>query len=259
MPKTDLFLEKPLMNGAGTLGFSPDTNEFPFINHFGAFVTNPISWTARTPAKGTRYIPFSGGFLLHTGYPNPGINTVVRVHARRWARSPLPVIAHILAQDAHTVARMVQKLEDLEGLIAVEIGLPPGIDPTLVYELTLAATGELAVIVRLPFELGTLPGSNESLLDAVNQAGANAISLAPPRGQLPDRQGTNVAGRLYGPSIFPQAFSILKRLAGSNLPIIISGGIYKPTDIDTMLVGGATAIQLDAVLWRGINDLGLIG
>jgi len=250
MLKTDLLFSKPLMNAAGTLGFSPDPKSPVDLEQFGAFVTNPVSWTPRTPAKGERYIPFPGGFLLHTGYPNPGLKTIIRKHARRWARSPLPVIVHLLAQDAATIRRMVQQLEGLEGVMGIEIGLPPDIAPHQIHEIALASVGELAVILRLPFEdrPNAIPGSPK--LDSLSQTGISALSLAPPRGILLGRDGTPVSGRLYGPSVFPLAFSVLTKLVASDLPVIAAGGVYSQKDASALLAAGAMAVQVDSVLWR---------
>ena len=76
--KQDLVLEKPFVNAAGMLGFAPDAHNMPFLDRLGAFITNPISRTPRKPAGNRACLPFPGGFLLHTGLPNPGINRVIR-------------------------------------------------------------------------------------------------------------------------------------------------------------------------------------
>jgi len=244
MPKQELYLNSPLMNAAGTLGFSPDMKSEVDFMQLGAFVTNPVSLTPRTPAKGERYIPFAGGFLLHTGYPNPGLGNVIRKHAKKWSRSPIPVIVNLLAQEPVSIGRMVQRLEVVEGVMGVEIGLPPDIDPIIALEMAQAAVGELAVIIRIPFErYGEL---SECLADS----GLSAISLGPPRGALPDKNGGLVTGRIYGPSVFPQALSAIANLAAMGIPVIAAGGIYRQEDIDAMLAAGALAVQLDAVLWR---------
>jgi dihydroorotate dehydrogenase (NAD+) catalytic subunit len=250
MSKTDLFFNRPIMNAAGALGFSVDTKGPVDISWFGAFVTNPVSWSPRTPAKGVRYLPFSGGFLLHTGYPNPGLKAVLRGHARRWARSPVPVIVHLLAQDANTLGKMVQRLEGVEGVMGVEIGLPPDIDPSPAHDMIQAAIGELAVIVRLPFEAVAWANENNSLLDALIGTGASAVSLAPARGTLAIPDGNLISGRLYGPALFPQVLAAVLKVAEFGLPVIAAGGVYSQKDADILLAAGATAVQLDAVLWR---------
>ena len=245
MSKIDLLLDKPLMNAAGTLGFSPDPKSAVDVAQFGAFITNPVSSLPRTPAKGERFISYTGGFLLHTGHPNPGLRKVIQQHARRWAQSPVPVIVHLLAQSDDSLRRMVERLEGIEEVMGVEVGLPPEIDADQAYAMAVAALGELSVIVKLPFE------RCEELALGMAELNISAISLSAPRGVLPDKNGDLISGRLYGPAIFPQVLSAIKILNGLGIPVIGSGGVYTQRDMDAMLAAGAMAVQLDAVLWRG--------
>src|SRR5687767_12191231 len=89
--KRDLYFSKPLMNAAGSLGFAPDLRNGLSLDAFGAFVTNPVSLRPRLPAAQPAVIEFPGGFLLHTGLPNPGLSSVIKTHAARWNRSSLPI------------------------------------------------------------------------------------------------------------------------------------------------------------------------
>ena len=244
MPKNDLYLDKPLMNAAGTLGFALDPKNPLDISRFGAFVTNPISQQERTPAHGRRYQVYPGGFLLHTGLPNPGLSQVFRRYGRQWARSPVPVIVHLLALEPASLARMVERLEGVEGIMGLEIGLPPEVDEAAAADFIRAAVGELPLIVRLPLEQA------EHLAEAAVNAGAGAISLGAPRGKL---AGMN--GRMYGPAVFPLALRAVEKLAGSGIPVIGAGGVYQPQDVEAMLAAGARAVQIDAVLWRGVNAI----
>ena len=239
MPKSDLYLPKPLMNAAGTLGFAPDLRGPIDFSQFGAFVTNPISPGARTPARGTRYRDYPGGFLLHTGLPNPGLRQTIRRYRQQWLRSPVPVIVHLLALDPDSLAHMIERLEGTEGVMGVEIGLHPDSQPQDVFEFTQAAIGELPVIARVPLE------QPEALAGAAIEAGASAVSLSAPRGKL---AGMN--GRMYGPGVFPLALRAVEVLAGSGIPVIGAGGVYHPEDAAAMLEAGALAVQLDARLWQ---------
>ena len=122
MPKTDFFFDKPLMNAAGMLGFFPDPHASLDFSRFGAFVTNPISHLPRTPAKGTRFMPYPGGFLLHTGLPNPGLSQAIRRYGRYWASSSLPVIVHLLAQNPDELAWMVEQIEGVGSVMVDQPG-----------------------------------------------------------------------------------------------------------------------------------------
>ena len=174
MSKYDLSLRTTLLNAAGSLGFSPDPRGPVDLERLGAFFTNPVSLGRRTPAHGERCLPFEGGFLLHTGYPNPGLEAVIRWHARRWESASLPVVVHLLPQQADEVPRMLRRLEDVEGVAGYELGLPPDLDAAGAAAFVRAAAGERPVIARLPLERAA------GLAGAAAQAGAVAVSLAPP-------------------------------------------------------------------------------
>ncbi len=238
------------MNAAGTLGFFPDVYNSLNWGQLGAYVTNPISLTARTPSHGNRFASFPGGFLLHTGYPNPGFAQVLRRYSSHWDRSPLPVIIHLLANDPGGLAKMVRQLEALEGVSAVEVGIDQNATRTEVAEALQASNGELPVIARLPMERAS------ELAPIAIQAGAMAVSLAPPRGRCPSPNGEVLQGRLYGPSLYPAALRLVHELTQQGIPTIASGGVYNELQYKTMLAEGALAVQLDAVLWHsGGNPL----
>jgi len=248
MSKYDLVFANPLMNAAGTLGFAPASHDTQALSGLGAFVTDPLSLGARTPAHGPRCLPYPGGFLLHTGYPNPGLNTALRRHAARWARASQPVIVHLLVQKVEDLSWMLPRLERLEGLGGLEVGLPPEVDASAAVAFARAAAGELPVIVRLPFEQAV------QLAPAVVEAGAAAISLSPPRGTLlvANKSGSPhlVEGRLYGPSVYPLALAAVRAITARGLPVIGAGGIYTVEQARAMLASGALAVQLDGIIWK---------
>jgi dihydroorotate dehydrogenase (NAD+) catalytic subunit len=247
--KFDLNLHSPFLNAAGTLGFAPDPHGPLDLSRLGAFVTNPVSQQPRTPARGPRYLPCAGGFLLHTGHPNPGLNAVIHRHARRWSRLRLPVIVHLLAQELEEMGGMVRRLEGLPGVTGIELGLPSGIDSRAACALAKAASGELPLVVRLPMEQAAELAP--ALAGVAEQAGIAAVSLAPPRGRLPVADGELVSGRLYGPAVFPIALATLAATARAGVPVIGGGGVYSLQQAEAMLAAGAVAVQLDSILWKG--------
>jgi len=237
--KYDLSFNPPVMNAAGMLGFAPGKHSLPL----GAFVTNPISLYARKPAQGTRFIPYQGGFLLHTGFPNPGIMRVVKEYARSWAAAQIPIIVHLLAQDKAEIMEMVARLEHVEGITGIEIGIPPDADSGLVHRMGLAALGEFPVILRLPFDAAL------STVQAACDSGALLVSMAAPRGNLPDPQGEIIAGRLYGPGILPLALRTIQRWTDIGAAVIGAGGVFNPADVTAMLSAGVAAVQVGPAFW----------
>lgn len=244
MSKYDLLIDPPLMNAAGTLGFAPDWHNGLNLDQFGVFITNPVSLQPRMPAQSLRYISHPGGFLLHTGYPNPGLKAVLREYAAAWQRSRLAVIVHLLPQSPADVVQMLAILEESRGVSGVEIGLPPGISAQNALDFADAAQGVLPFILRLPLERAV------ELFPFLDDCGAEAISFGPPRGVLPAADGILHHGRLYGPGLFPLMLATLEKLSEYRTAIIAAGGIYSTQQAQAAMRAGARAVQLDAILWR---------
>lgn len=242
MPKRDLYFRKPLMNSAGTLGFTPDTRLPAPWEEMGAFVTNPLSLRGRKAAANPGLLEFPGGFLLHSGLPNPGLPAALRQFRRRWQETALPVIVHLMADRPEQTRQMVHALERLDNVMAVELGFAPQLAPDIIALAVEMCRGELPLIVSLP--AGRLLEQGGRLVDL----GAAAVSLAAPRGALPGKDGL-VSGRLFGRAFYPQALEVVQSAGRAGLPVIGSGGVSERAEAEAMMRAGALAVQMDAALW----------
>lgn len=247
-PTPSLEFAKPLMNAAGSLGISPDPYGAISIENFGAFVTNPISARARKVANPPSLVPFPGGVLIHSGHPNPGISNVIKTYSASWARASLPIIVHLLSAKAEDAHKAILRLEELENVMAIEIGFEENSSTDLIFELVKSSVGELPIIVRIPLARVL------DLASAAIEAGASAISLGPPRGSLLSKDGKLVSGRIYGPAIFPQALEMVRLIREMDIPIIGAGGVESEAQAKGMLAAGAMAVQMDVGLWKGITN-----
>ncbi len=240
MFKRDLIFSQPLLNAAGALGFYPDSRLPLNWREFGAFITNPLSLRPRKPAAEPALVHTPAGFLLHTGLPNPGLDSALKHYAAKWARAALPIIPHLMADRPEETARMVRRLESLENILAVELGFAPQLADDIILLTIGMCAGEIPLIVQLPFEQVLRIGPR-----AID-AGAVAISLAAPRGLL-----GSVTGRMYGPALLPQSMLVVRDAARAGIPIIGGAGVFSKENASAMLKAGALAVQLDTVLWRG--------
>ena len=244
--KRDLYFSKPFMNAAGSLGFAPDPRSGIPLDSFGAFVTNPFSLRPRKPAAQPEIIEYPGGFLLHTGLPNPGFSAGLKRYASRWDKAGVPVLVHLMADRPEETQRMVQMLETHENVMAAELGFAPLLADDILLLTLERCLGEVPLIFSLPVEQVL------SLGPRLIQAGAQAISISAPRGAL--RTDRLITGRLYGPSLFPRALETVYSAAKLGLPIIGAGGVWTKENADAMLAAGALAVQVDIALW-GVNWL----
>lgn len=247
--KQDILLQRPFLNSAGMLGFSDELRDRVDLDNLGAFITNPVSLHPRTPSHGKRMIKFTGGVLLHTGLPNPGLHRVIDTHRTRWRRMACPVILHLLADNAEEMTAMVDQLDGVNEIQAIEVGL---LDENLPADLRVleAACGSLLPVIARP-PLGTRPEN----LHTFQQVGAAAIALGPPRGTLM-HDGVFVSGRLYGNGLFPQLVHAVERLMSIiQCPVIAAAGIHSRAAAEHILAAGADAIELDTVLWTNPDSL----
>lgn len=248
MLRQDLYLASPWMNASGMLGYAPAGK--PLLDEpLGAFVTNPISLGARTPAAERSVLEFPGGALLHSGLPNPGLRRVMKDYAARWAQSSLPIWVHLFGSNPDEIAQMVRRLEEAEGVMAVELGLPPDAPGAEALAFVEAALGELPLVVHVP-----LTGARDGWLAELPRLGVSAISLGAPRGMLPNATARPITGRLYGPSLLPLCLAAVARVRKLGLPVIAGAGIYSRQDAQAVRDAGAWAVQLDTVLWNGWPD-----
>ena len=244
--KRDLYFSKPLMNAAGTLGFAPDRRAGISLDSFGAFVTNPFSRRPRSPTAKPAVLEHPGVFLLHTGLPNPGLSTGLKIYSAKWSRSELPIIVHLMADRPEETQRMVRLLETQENVMAAELGFAPLLANDIILLTLEMCIGELPLIFSLPVEQVL------SLGPRLVEEGAQAISIAAPRGAIPwpPTPSTLITGRLYGPSLFPQTLETVYSAAKLGLPIIGAGGVWTKENADAMIAVGVLAVQMDAALWN---------
>jgi dihydroorotate dehydrogenase len=103
--------------------------------------------------------------------------------------------------------------------------------------------GEIPLIFALPHEQVLTLGPR------LMEGGADAISLASPRGAFYDQAGNLITGRMYGQALFPRALDVVRSAAMIGLPVIGSGGVWSEADVESMLKAGAMAVETDAQLW----------
>jgi dihydroorotate dehydrogenase (NAD+) catalytic subunit len=246
--KRGLGLTNPVLNAAGVLGFARESRGVVEIAILGAFVTNPLTATPRAAAHPPNAVPLANGVLIHTGLPNPGVSLALRRYAREWQRLGPPVIVHLAATSPDEVRHSMAKIERVEGVSGVELGLREDTSAGELVQMVRAARGTLPLIVRLPLERAV------ELCQAAAGAGADALTVgAPPRGTVQVGERT-VTGRVYSPDSYAMALQSVRQVTAAmrerDVPIVGAGGLFSLEAVRTMLAAGAAAVQVDGILWR---------
>jgi dihydroorotate dehydrogenase len=234
------------------LGFAPDPRKSLSFDLLGAFVTNPISLLPRSPALTRCSIPYLGGVLLHSGFPNPGLAKIIGKYSRQWGISSIPIILHLMVSDDLEMEKILRILEPVEGVTGLELSFEPGCEPQKIARLLQVALTEWPIIAQLSIE------QLQIILPLIQKDELSAVSISPKRGKLSVRNmaGENqlVSGRLYGDSLYAQAVADLELAITYKIPVIASGGVTSLVQVEQLLQLGAYAVQIDTVLWgNGLN------
>ncbi len=253
--KFGLPIASPVMPAAGAFGYGDTYHDLVDLRVLGALVTNPMSLTPREAARGRRIAIHGEHFVAHTGLPNPGVRRVLQQYRQTWERLPIPVIVHLIATTPAETAQAAERLSGVPNVVGIELGVVDNVTPQRALNLLDAARadGDLPVIVRVPFT------GVDALAPLLADHGADALTLtAPPRAVLPASDAPEdsearryLRGRLYGPALFPLLLNVLARWCSKlPVPVIACGGIASLQDATACLELGATALQVDALLWR---------
>ncbi len=232
------------MNAAGTAGFFPSRG---LLNHFpdiALFITNPISYYPRKPATQRNIIPFQGGFMVHTGHPNPGLKKVIHQFRENWENALLPVCVNVLSDEPNNIEKIVRLLENIENIAAIELGIDNSLKVSDIEANIQAAMGELPIILSLPFEF-----VYQEWLPNVLSSEIVAVSIQAPRGVL-KHNDQYIHGRLFGSSMFPLTLHAIQHLSSSEKPIYAGAGVVNESQISQLLEMGAHNFQGYELIWR---------
>lgn len=261
--KIGLPLRSPIILAAGMIGYGDARPRALDFNACGAWVTAPIgrqpcAAPAEDGAASLRRAEIPGGVVLAPPpYPS-SVGHVLRRYAPAWPRLGLPAIAHLEAtarpasEENDRLIAIAQRLASTPGIAALELAplidvasLTADVASTLVAQIR--HVSDLPLLVALPL----VPAIDHWAV-ACAEAGADALVIGqPPLAAAPARQGAFVRGRLYGPAVAPLAWEALARVAALklDLPLVGAGGVNQIGDVLTYLHLGATAVQIDTVIW----------
>jgi len=245
--KIGLPVAAPVMPAAGFWGYGQNRYA-PLIDaaRFGALVTNPITLRPRRTAPAITEV--SGGVIFHAPPGNFGVKKIIRAHKKFWRGSPVPVIAHLPADAPDDLRRTARALESTGHIAAFEIGFTPDDSPGDIRACLHAVMrhSELPLLAKIPAAAGL--DAPAAALDA----GADALVLAvsPPAGAV-SAAGEIINGEFFGLGIVPGALPAIARMRATfpDVPLIAGGGIHTPAEAQMYLRAGATAVQLDTIIF----------
>lgn len=267
-----LSVATPLIAAAGSLGYGVEharqlgLSARPPAHGLGALITRTTSLRPRRARPLPAIIEAPAGLIVAGAAHNPGLRPLRERFATAWASWDLPIIVSVYAEGPAEAAELLAALEELEGVRGVELPLAAhgalAPEPARRLVAGIRAATQLPLIVKLPGEAPDLVG----LAAAVADAGADAVALIDglPAEADPAGDGNRIAGRLYGPALFPLALRAVAEVAAAvEVPVIGLGGVSGPADVRAMLSAGASAVGLGAALladpWAAARIAGELG
>ena len=252
-------LRNPVVLASGTCGYGDELAPFIDLARLGGLVTKTITPEPRAGNPPPRVVETPAGMLNSIGLQNPGLDAFLSDKWPFLARLDTRVIVNIAAPTARLHGEMASRLEEAEGIAAIEVNIssPNMRDGGMLFGCSPTASARVIASVRSSTNLPVIAKLTPNVTDiaaiarAVADAGADGLSmintLLGMAVDLPARRPFlgNVTGGLSGPAIKPVALALVYKVGQAvDLPIMGLGGISNATDALEFIVAGASAVQV---------------
>lgn len=250
----------PVLVAAGVAGYGLELRGVLDWERLGGFICKAVSLAARAGNPPPRVAEFRGGMLNSIGLANPGL-AEVRSRVLPAALAGLQrarLLVNVVGFVADEYARVIEGLDDLEGISGYELnlscpntaagGLEFGADPRAAADIVTRCrrATRRPLIAKLSPALPDIAG----LAVAVRDAGADAVSAVNTLpGTLRSPRGPAVGqgyGGVSGPSLLPVGVLAVQRILErtGGMPVIGVGGIRSAADARQYLRAGARLVAI---------------
>lgn len=196
--------------------------------------------------------------LNSIGLDNDGIAAFIEHHLPYLATLGVPIVVSIAGHDYEEFVAMAQRLDDADGLAAIELNLScpnvsGGVDFGVDAPMCRRVVAGARAACRWPILAKLTPNvaSIATIAQAAADGGADAISVINTcLGMAVDWRRRrpllgNVMGGLSGPAIKPIALRAVYQVARAvQIPVVGIGGIATIDDVMEFAVAGASAVQI---------------
>lgn len=252
-------LKNPVMTASGTFGYGEEFSPYTDLNRLGAIVVKGLSLRPRQGNPGPRIVETPCGMLNAIGLQNVGVGHFIKEKLPLLKKYRTHVIANIFGETVEDYVEVAKRLEDAEGVSAVEIniscpnvkkgGIVFGTDPNEAHRVvsSVKKSTKLPVITKLSPNVTDI----KLMAKAVEDAGTDAISLINTiTGMVVDVEKrrpaiATITGGLSGPAIRPVAVRMVwEARKAVKVPLIGIGGIMTAKDALEFIIAGAAAVQV---------------
>jgi dihydroorotate dehydrogenase (NAD+) catalytic subunit len=249
----------PVILASGTVGYG---EEFEGLIDLGRIGGISVKGTSLLPVQGhppPRLFPTPSGMLNAIGLQNVGVDRFISEKMPWLRQSGCRVIVNVFGFTADEYVRVVEKLNDCDGIAAYELNVscPNTEEGGMMFGTSAPAAAALVERVRRvsgrPLIIKLSPNVTDiaSIAVAVERAGGDALTVANTYLAMAIDPETfrarldNVTGGLSGPAIRPITLRMVYECARAvRIPILGLGGIRCGADAVEYFLAGATAVQV---------------
>jgi len=254
-----LTLKNPVLTASGTFGYGDECGELVDVRELGGIITKSLSLKPREGNPPPRIVETASGMLNSIGLANIGVHKFIQEKLPLLRKAGTAVVANIAASSLDEYARVLELLEEQDGIGAYEInvscpnvkegGLSFGTDPLVTGEITkrLRKLTEKPLIIKLTPNVARV----SEFARVVESEGADAVSLINTLvGMSVDTRTrkprlSTVTGGLSGPAVKPVALAkVYEACQAVKIPVIGIGGIMSAEDALEFLISGASCVQV---------------
>jgi len=249
----------PVFVASGTFGYGEEASAIADLSKLGAIITKSISPEARVGNPPPRLFETTAGLLNSIGLQNVGVEAFIKEKLPFLRNTGVPVIVNVVGKIGDDFVRVVERLENENGIAGYELNLscPNVSEGGLEFSQTAKAAFALTSEIRRRTKRLLVPKLTPNVTNvaeiakAVESAGADAISLINTiTGMAIDIETwkpriNTIIGGYSGPAIKPVALAKVYQAAGAvKIPIVGIGGIASWQDAVEFFLVGAHAVQI---------------
>lgn len=233
-----LMLRSPVIIAPGCADAGTWRN--PDVNLVGAICTS-FAGLHSSPTRMSRLGRVPAGIVFER-LPQVRLRTLIQKEAKRWARSPVPVLLGLRGA-AHELVEMAAELEFVEGIAGLLLDVVESNVGRTVADVR--SQTPLPIVLLLPHAADLAAVAN----DAAN-AGADALVACayPPGVAVADHD--LISGIIVGPTLAPVTLRSIQAVVDAvDVPVIALGGVADERIAQECLLTGASAVLIDGPLY----------
>lgn len=255
--------KNPIIPASGVFGYGREYEELFSLDRLGGIATKGTTLHHRIGNLAPRIAETPSGMLNSVGLQNPGIDHFIEKELPYLLQKDTVILANIAGSTVEECVQVAEKLESTDvHMIELNISCPNVKQGGAAFGTSCEMASEVVKQVRkatskpLVVKLSPNVTNIADIAKAVESAGADAVSLINTLLGMRIDINTgrpvlrNNVGGMSGRAVFPIAVRMVWQVANAvKIPVIGMGGVSSGRDAIELMMAGASAVQVGAVIF----------